>query len=221
MKNLLLNLLDIMQTIVNVDGNEIRRLGVNLMLKEHFASYELLESPSLNAFSRQYNDLQPRIVILGGHQTNGKFIQELIKFGKLLKNTTFVVYSDLNKGDNFNKYLDLGISGLMATSEVPVYLVRCVEAVLDNRKFLSQSLMDCFLASMFHKEQPSLRKAHLSRREMQVANYLHNGMKTTWIANYLDLTSSTISTIKRNIFTKLNVTNIEELSQKIGDAYMY
>lgn len=210
-----------MEAIVNVDAYDIRRLGVNLMLKEYFSDYQVVESPSLKAFVRQHEDLQPRVVILGGHQTTAQSIQELIRFRKILSDTQFIVYSDLNKGDNLNKYLDLGICGLIATMEVPVELVRCVNAVLDKRKFLSQSLMECFLSTVFYKQEEHATIIRLSRREMQVARYLHNGMKTTWIANYLDLKSSTISTIKRNIFNKLNVASTEELSQKMRVCFPY
>jgi two-component system invasion response regulator UvrY len=211
--------MDMKQTIVNVDGNDVRRLGVSLILKESFSDYQIIDTPSLKTYIRQNVDVEPGIVVLGDLQMTSAGILDLINFGKLFSNTLFVVYSDLKKGDNLNKYLDLGICGLMATSEVPSELANCVEAVLQGKKFLSPSLMENFLSRVYSKEETPAPSVRLSRREMQVARYLYNGMKINWIATYLNLTSSSISTIKRNIFNKLEVSNTEELSKKMRIHY--
>jgi len=45
----------------------------------------------------------------------------------------------------------------------------------------------------------------LSPREMEVALLIVDGIKTTVIAKKLAIKSNTVSTIKRNIFKKLNI----------------
>jgi DNA-binding NarL/FixJ family response regulator len=51
----------------------------------------------------------------------------------------------------------------------------------------------------------------LSKREQEVFKYLISGCKTNDIANILGLKSNTISTVKRNIFFKLNVDSTIDL----------
>ena len=51
----------------------------------------------------------------------------------------------------------------------------------------------------------------LSNRENQVLKFILLGLKTGEIAKHLKLKSNTISTIKRNIFFKLQIENIVEL----------
>jgi DNA-binding NarL/FixJ family response regulator len=49
-----------------------------------------------------------------------------------------------------------------------------------------------------------------------VAQYLAEGMQTSWIAHKLNRKVSTISTIKSNIFHKLQIDNILKLREQIG-----
>lgn len=57
----------------------------------------------------------------------------------------------------------------------------------------------------------SNRIAHLASRELQVYHMLAKGMKTSEIASALSLKANTISTIKKIIFKKLDITTIFEL----------
>jgi len=53
--------------------------------------------------------------------------------------------------------------------------------------------------------------AILATRELEVYHMLAKGMKTSEIANALSLKANTISTIKKVIFKKLEITSIFEL----------
>jgi len=53
----------------------------------------------------------------------------------------------------------------------------------------------------------------LSKREMQVLDYMLKGALVKDICKSLDLKSNTISTFKKNIFIKTGTTNVIELFQ--------
>ena len=57
----------------------------------------------------------------------------------------------------------------------------------------------------------------LSKREKQVLELMLKGALVKDICKYLDLKSSTISTFKKNIFTKTGTSNVIELFQLASD----
>lgn len=58
----------------------------------------------------------------------------------------------------------------------------------------------------------------LSEREFEIAQYLSKGMRVSKIAEKLDRRVSTISTIKKSIFTKLEVDSVVKLADAMGMA---
>ena len=58
----------------------------------------------------------------------------------------------------------------------------------------------------------------LSKREKEVCYLLLNGNKTNEIAKVLNIKSNTVSTIKKTIYTKNNVSNIIQLYEIYNKA---
>jgi DNA-binding NarL/FixJ family response regulator len=57
----------------------------------------------------------------------------------------------------------------------------------------------------------------LTAREIQVAFYIVEGISTNIIAEKLGVKPNTISTFKKNIFKKLEVSSVVELYKKLRD----
>jgi DNA-binding NarL/FixJ family response regulator len=57
----------------------------------------------------------------------------------------------------------------------------------------------------------------LTVREIQVAFYIVEGISTNIIAEKLGVKPNTISTFKKNIFKKLEVSSVVELYKKLRD----
>jgi DNA-binding CsgD family transcriptional regulator len=56
----------------------------------------------------------------------------------------------------------------------------------------------------------------LSKRELQVAHLMVEGKTTSFIAMNLGIKSNTVSTIKKRVYTKLNVASVIDLYKLIG-----
>jgi two-component system invasion response regulator UvrY len=63
-------------------------------------------------------------------------------------------------------------------------------------------MLDPSQKGVFHK---------LSQREFEVANLIIRGKKTKEIAAELNIKSNTVSTIKKSIFYKLNISTVIDL----------
>ncbi len=63
-------------------------------------------------------------------------------------------------------------------------------------------MLDPSQEGVFHK---------LSQREFEVANLIIGGKKTKEIAAELNIKSNTVSTIKKSIFYKLNISTVIDL----------
>jgi DNA-binding CsgD family transcriptional regulator len=56
----------------------------------------------------------------------------------------------------------------------------------------------------------------LSKRELQVAHLMVEGKTTSFIAMNLGIKSNTVSTIKKRVYTKLNVASVIDLYKLIA-----
>jgi DNA-binding CsgD family transcriptional regulator len=56
----------------------------------------------------------------------------------------------------------------------------------------------------------------LSKRELQIAHLIVEGKTTSFIAMNLGIKSNTVSTIKKRVYTKLNVTTVIDLYKLIA-----
>jgi len=57
----------------------------------------------------------------------------------------------------------------------------------------------------------------LTKRELEVVNFLLEGRKTLEIANQLHIKSTTVSTVKKNIFLKLRVESVIDLYKLLNN----
>jgi DNA-binding NarL/FixJ family response regulator len=84
---------------------------------------------------------------------------------------------------------------------------------LDTLRMLGQFLTNQKPAPALEKEETSLPFSGMPAREMDVLHYLLKGWKTTEIAGTLNLSVSTVSTLKARIFERTNTKNVIELME--------
>jgi DNA-binding NarL/FixJ family response regulator len=104
------------------------------------------------------------------------------------------VYAEAFKKYNVNYYLNKSTN----EEETVVYFRR----FLNNEPVLAQS------TNIAPKTNPF---SNLAPKELEILHYLLNGHKTNSIATSLNLSSSTVSTVKKRIFEKTDTFNLAQL----------
>ena len=108
-------------------------------------------------------------------------------------------------------FLKIGIEGVCMTSTSQLDFLHAFSTVMQGKKFLDHKVTEYLLTDLAGNNSIRI----LTNRESQITNLLIQGLRTADIAKNLNLAVSTVSTIKFNIFKKMQVTNIVELANKI------
>lgn len=201
-----------MITIGLIDNYAIIRLGLAFILNDNFKEMELLEASSGKNFSKLYSKTKLDVLILGNNSSNEKeCFEEVISLRIAFPQVPILVYDENIRQNLTVQYFELGISGYISKENVTSEIVKGIHAVHSKRQFICPALLDKLLRIEVKRDVDQKKNKVLTVRETQIAQYLSQGMRTSWIANTLGRKPSTISTIKNTIFRKMNVDNIIQL----------
>ncbi len=108
--------------------------------------------------------------------------------------------------------LRAGARGYIMKQEVAQNIMTAIRRILDGKVYLSEAMMEKMLEKKI-QGVPSEKSAVslLSDRELEVFQFIGEGVPTSDIAKNLHLSVKTIETYRANIKTKLNLKNNTEL----------
>ena len=142
-------------------------------------------------------------LILNTTQSDGNIMEIIPNIKRLYPTMNILVYSMQNL-DIYIKPLQLfSINNLLHKTANEVEAKVILSDFMQNKpaKVQVQTIKD---------DNPF---GSLSARELEVLHYLLKGYGSKEIATFLGLKLNTVSTHKKNIFTKINCRNLKELSQ--------
>ncbi len=143
---------------------------------------------------------------------------------RLAPNSNILLFADHFSYEKAIWYVVNGASGYITKSSKLSDVKSALQAQLSNRPFFSMEMLMAIAQEKIINlkigksprvvtaggvMQPAFLK--LSKKELEVLNYLIAGKSTTDIARTLNLKPSTISTHKLAIFKKMGVTNVVSL----------
>lgn len=207
-----------MITIGIIDNYAIIRLGLNLILNQQLENPELLEADSISEFYAKYADKAFDVLILGNNSSVAQeCFDEVASLRKYFPLAPLIVY-DENMDQNLTvRYFELRAQGYISKQNIAGEVVNGIRAVMNRKQFLCPVLMQKLLKFVTNEEAADTRVAKvLTARESEIATYLSQGMRTSWIADTLGRKPSTISTIKSTIFRKMKVENVVQLKNIFG-----
>lgn len=208
-------------TFAIIDPNTIFRTGLYTILSKNFPDAFFVTSNSIESFQQQDNAVQPDLIFCSEPQ-HIDATTKILQLKNDFKQTAIVIYDVVFDLNLIRKYLKIGIVGCMPRLESEFELLQCVNEVIENKRFIGLDFQQMILKEMVYKPDKFKNKStkSLSLREREIATYLSQGYKTSWIATRLGRKQTTISTTKKNIFNKLNVSNTVEMRQILShDPY--
>jgi two-component system invasion response regulator UvrY len=199
-----------MKVILAEDHSIVIR-GIKIMFETEFPNYaldvvktgnELLSSLKKNTYQLAIIDLQ----LLDGDTLH--LLKNILNIYENLNILVFTANSEEIFAHNLYKE---GIKGFLNKQAPDAEVLTAIKTTLEGKIYLSDNYKNILFSNEVNKktQNPFLS---LSQRELEIINLLLQGKRTQDICNELNLQPSTISTFKSKIFTKLNVTNVIELS---------
>jgi DNA-binding NarL/FixJ family response regulator len=122
-----------------------------------------------------------------------------------------IVVSMLSDAPVVIKLLKAGADGFILKNTGREELVKAVEKVMNNEKYVSNELNLNLYSHLGMNKANSLSETHLTSRETEIIRYIGDGMTNHEIADKLFLSTSTVDTHRKNILAKLSLKNTAAL----------
>lgn len=225
-----------MLTIAVIDKYPIARAGLACFFKSQFNPICIIGAESMIQMKKLYVDQIPDMVILGiGQHADMQNIEMLKTVKKSYPSAKIILYDELlpemsfpkKQFDTFSdtqstylgselimRYFHEGANGYLSKCDGILELRNCIVNLLAGKRYLCKPMLELLIYKFLSDPiETVIKPRHLTRREYEIAHYLSEGMKTLEIAKKMDRKASTISTVKKTIFKKLEVDNIIKLRQ--------
>lgn len=219
--NQLLNLFtpkNVIMKILIIDKYPIIRVGLALLLRKQYPEATVLEMETFVSGGQKLIEKEPDVIILsidGASPNNDQFV--MIELRKYFISASIIAYDNQAHYDTLIACFKNGMNGYLSKQSNLDELFDCIAKVLSGDKYVNnEMLIKLMIEQNSGKVQESKSdQSILTTSEKEIASYLCRGMKTSMIAQTMKKNSSTISTMKRNIFKKLSVDNVVSLRERM------
>jgi two-component system invasion response regulator UvrY len=173
-------------------------------------SVSVLEAIELMVFAK------PSLLIVD--ITNNEAVSLSLIKSILRKNpkVKILIISDVDENIFAIPYFHAGAQGFISKYASAEDFKRAIATLINQQKYFSESVLQTIIKkSLSDKKWNSNPLTSLSVRENQVLNFLTERRSSKEIAVVLGVKSNTIGTYKRRIYSKLKVSNLRELLEKV------
>jgi two-component system invasion response regulator UvrY len=198
-----------MKRIIVADDHSFIRLGLIQILKDEYLSAEIKEVDNGKMLVREVMDHDWDLVItdLDMPGRNGLDALEQIK---LIKPQIPVLVLSIYPDELYAiRALKAGASGYLNKNAAPYDLIKAIERIILGKKYIPPEIAEKLL------EQRDVTDPHelLTNREFEIFKMLALGKTISQIAQTLSLALTTVSTHRKHIIEKLDLSTNAELTR--------
>lgn len=194
-------------SLLIVGDHEIVRKGIRALLEPVPHMHIAGEASTAAETIQKVEKLRPDLVLLDLAMPVLEAIQAIHR----ARNETKVLVLTLEgAGRAASEVLGAGATGLVLKSGAPEDLVRAIEAISQDRPFVSVNVAQMLLKAIDRKQEPA-RTASLTAREMEVLKLLAEGRSSKEASAVLRISPRTVDAHRANIMQKLNLHSRSEL----------
>lgn len=202
-----------MKRFLLADDHHIVRTGLNLIIKDEFSNAETDECGNGDCVWQKIQETAYDLVILDITMPAMDSPRLLKNIFNLRPEQKVMVFTMNPVAAYAKQYLAMGVKGFINKEAEPAEVRLGIVTILNNRRYVGSNMMHLLEEDAGNKAGTPFN--NLSIRELEIMNLLVEGKNVTEIAAMLFLHISTVSTHKANIMTKLNVSNVVELTKLV------
>ncbi|MFZ5939930.1 MAG: response regulator [Bacteroidota bacterium] len=179
----------------------------SLLAKEkkiEWMGHAMTASSCMAFISRQ----QPDVLLLDIHLPDKSGIELCAEIRKKFPAVKILGLSSFNQLSFIRKMLDSGASGYLLKNAGKNEILEAIEAVMNNRSYLSQEVVSLLNESR-HQNVPVI-----TRREKEVLQLIAEGLTNADIAEKLFISAATVDTHRTSLLSKFEVRNTATLIRK-------
>ncbi|RYD92335.1 MAG: response regulator transcription factor [Sphingobacteriales bacterium] len=199
-----------MLRILIADDHSIVRRGLREILQDEYPSAEIIEVSDGDAVIVECMRHRWDLVISDISMPGRSGLEMLYQLKEQLPHIPILILSVYPEEQYAARVLKAGAVGYLNKDMAPQELVGAVKKVLSGSKYITPAVAEKLLESLQRDGRLQLHEA-LSDREFEVFRMLSTGMGIADIAARLKLSSTTVSTYRARVLTKMGARSNAEL----------
>ena len=201
-----------------VDDHALVRTGIRMILSDTVDIEIVGEADSGEAALPQIRELRPDVVVCDMHLPGISGLEVTQRLMKGDYGARVVIVSVLEDGPIPKRVIAAGASAYVGKGGNPMELVNAVREAAQGKRYLASGVAQNLALSSLGGNATTPFDA-LTRRELEVAMLLLQGLRQEEIARRLSLSAKTVNTHKSRLFVKLGIDDgmsLARLAQQYG-----
>lgn len=202
--------------ILLVDDHQVLISGLQTILarEEQFRNVWTVHSPILAVDFVSKNDVD--IVLLDINFPGKSGIDYIKRIKKASPKTKIVMYSMHMEEQYVYKSILQGADGFLVKNGELEEIIEAIKLVQEGNKYFTELLPESVIQKISQSkfDLDILVKSQLTKRELEIVEYVARGKSNKEIAEILYISDRTVNTHRTNIFIKLEVSNSVDLVSK-------
>jgi two-component system, NarL family, invasion response regulator UvrY len=205
-----------MTNILIAEDHPVVRMGVSLLLKDMYEEAVIEEAANADDLFKSLSEKTFDLLLLDINIPGGNSAQ-LVKLIKARQpGIPVLIFSSYEEDTYAMRYLKAGADGYIQKESEPAEIKKAIQKVLNHEIYTSDQVQQQLLKEMSGAHHSIGDISNLSDRELEIMNLLVKGLSSSEIKILLNIELSTISTYKARLFSKMGVTNVVKLVEKVN-----
>ena len=196
--------------ILIAEDHPLTLKGLRLLVEYHAGKTVIREVGSCRQLMKELSANQFSHLILDIMLTDGSALEVIPTIRNLYPELEIMVFSGQPAGLYRRALVRYRIGYVLSKTMQEKETLELLRQFLDNEKRIAGAVIRSDFAARNNREA-TIPFAGMPAREIDVLQYLLKGWRTSQIAETLNLSVSTISTLKSRIFERTQTSNIKEL----------
>jgi len=195
--------------VMLVDDHDLIRYGLRRLLEDQSGIEVVEEACSGEGALEKVRTVKPDVVLMDINMPGIGGFEATSRLNKTAADCKVIVLTVHSEGPLPKRILEAGAMGYL-TKGCPVdEMVEAIQRVNAGQRYIAPSIAQQLALSMLPGESSLLDV--LSQRELQVLIMISQGMRTNAISDKLSLSPKTVSTYRKRLHEKLDVSNDVEM----------
>ena len=192
------------------DDHNIVRQGIQFIIEDISENAEIFHASSIQQIREQISKNTFDIAILDAQLPDGNCIAIIPEIKKIQPEIRIMVFTSFEEENYALKFINAGANGFLSKISEEDEIRKAISEMMENGEYFSPFTKKLWELS---SRNPELLNPlnQLSEREIQIAELYAKGFGNLEITNALSLKQNTVSTFKKRIFEKLNISTLVEL----------
>jgi two-component system, NarL family, invasion response regulator UvrY len=201
-----------MLKILIADDHAVVRRGLKQILLDEYPSATIGEAPDAESLITQVITGGWNIVISDMNMPGRSGLDALTQIKQINPQLPVLIMSMYPEDQYALRVLKAGASGYLGKETIHDHLIQAIQTVQLGKKFITPSIAEK-LADAVQDNTGKEPHELLSDREFDVFKLLAGGKSVSDIANQLSLSTTTVSTYRTRIMSKMNIRSNADLTR--------